>query len=120
MNVKVIGVPVCDNSSIFRERVDEYVKEFNEMEHKTLEIDQYQMWDGYVGEGYSIPYKEQIELMKELAVSEGILLDPVYTGKAFYALVDQIGKHFFPPNSHILFIHTGGIFGLLAQTNNFV
>ncbi|MDZ7271576.1 MAG: D-cysteine desulfhydrase family protein, partial [candidate division KSB1 bacterium] len=48
----------------------------------------------------------------EVARAEGVLLDPVYTGKAMYGLVDQIRQGRFRPGEKVLFIHTGGAFDL--------
>lgn len=67
--------------------------------------------DGYVGEGYAKSRTEEIEFIHELAKLEGVILDPVYTGKAMYGLVEEIKKGTFKEHKNILFIHTGGIFG---------
>ena len=48
------------------------------------------------------------EAVKLLARTEGILLDPVYTGKAMAGLIDLVRKGFFPGDSRVLFVHTGG------------
>ena len=71
-------------------------------------------YDGYLGEGYAImgqPEREAIELM---ARTEGILLDPVYTGRAMAGLIDLIRKGEFGKNETILFWHTGGSAALFA------
>ena len=68
--------------------------------------------DGYVGRGYAKSRPEEIALIKRVAKLEGIILDPVYTGKALFGLADQIKKGKFEKGQKILFIHTGGIFGL--------
>ena len=52
-------------------------------------------------------------------MSEGIILDPVYTGKAFDAMLQEIGKGRFQNMSDIVFLHTGGIFGLFPQRAQF-
>lgn len=66
-------------------------------------------FDDYVGPGYSLPTPAMVETVNLLAKLEGILLDPVYTGKAFAGLIDLIKKGFFKPGENILFVHTGGI-----------
>jgi D-cysteine desulfhydrase len=71
-----------------------------------------QIIDGYVGNGYAKSRPEEIALIKEIAQLEGIILDPVYTGKAMFGLADQIKKGRFKKGQKILFLHTGGIFGL--------
>ena len=58
-------------------------------------------------------------MISELARTEGILLDPVYTGKAFYGLVTELKSGGIKAESDIIFIHTGGIFGLFPHKDNF-
>lgn len=71
-------------------------------------------FDEYVGPGYSLPTPEMIRAVKLLARVEGILLDPVYTGKAMAGLLDLIQKGYFKKDENILFIHTGGSPALYA------
>jgi len=62
----------------------------------------------YVGPGYSLPTPGMAEAVRLLARTEGILLDPVYTGKAMAGLIDLVRKGYFERDSNILFVHTGG------------
>jgi len=62
----------------------------------------------YVGPGYSLPTAAMAEAVRLLARTEGILLDPVYTGKAMAGLIDLVRKDYFNKEEKILFIHTGG------------
>jgi D-cysteine desulfhydrase len=62
----------------------------------------------YVGPGYSLPTPEMAEAVRMLARTEGILLDPVYTGKAMAGLIDLSRKGHFRKDSRVLFVHTGG------------
>jgi D-cysteine desulfhydrase len=62
----------------------------------------------YVGPGYSLPTPGMAEAVRLLAGTEGILLDPVYTGKAMAGLIDLVRKGYFERGSNILFVHTGG------------
>ena len=73
----------------------------------------------YVGEGYGIPTNETIEAIELLAQNEGILLDPVYSGKAMAGLIDLIRKGVFNHNENVLFVHTGGTAGLFGYTSFF-
>lgn len=73
-----------------------------------------QIFDDYVGEGYSIPTEEMAEAVRIFARKEGILLDPVYTGKAAAGLLDLIQKGHFKQGEKVLFLHTGGAPGLYA------
>jgi len=65
--------------------------------------------DDYIGEGYEIPTQEMIDAVKLLARTEGILLDPVYTGKAMAGMIDLIKKGFFSKKDTLVFVHTGGL-----------
>lgn len=73
-----------------------------------------QLWDDYFAPGYSIPNDEATEAINLLARLEGILLDPVYTGKAMAGLIDGISQKRFRDEGPILFIHTGGAPALFA------
>jgi D-cysteine desulfhydrase len=73
----------------------------------------------YVGPGYSLPTPLMVEAVKLLARSEGILLDPVYTGKAMAGLVDLVRKGYFKSDENILFVHTGGSPALYAYLDAF-
>ncbi|NLU46560.1 MAG: D-cysteine desulfhydrase family protein [Syntrophomonadaceae bacterium] len=64
--------------------------------------------EGYVGEGYTRPYPELRETIRLLARTEGILLDPVYTGKAMVGMLDLIRQGRFAREQNIVFWHTGG------------
>jgi len=70
--------------------------------------------DGYVGAGYSVPTDQMVEAVQLLARTEGILLDPVYTGKAMSGLIGLIRKGHFKKDDNVLFIHTGGSPALYA------
>ena len=75
--------------------------------------------DGYVGKGYSLSRQEEIDVIRLVGKLEGILLDPVYTGKVMFGLIDQIRAGKFQKEMNILFIHTGGIFGLFPKKDAF-
>lgn len=62
----------------------------------------------YADPGYAVITDHEQLALKEMAIHEGIILDPVYTGRAFYALLDLLNNDFFPKNSKLLFWHTGG------------
>jgi D-cysteine desulfhydrase len=65
-------------------------------------------FDEYVGPGYSLPTPEMAEAVRMLARLEGVLMDPVYTGKAMAGLIDLVRKGTFNKDENILFVHTGG------------
>ncbi|PAS93279.1 MAG: D-cysteine desulfhydrase [Candidatus Dactylopiibacterium carminicum] len=73
----------------------------------------------YVGPGYGIPTPGMIEAVELLARFEGILLDPVYSGKGFAGLIDLVRKGHYRKGQKLLFVHTGGAAGLFAYRTVF-
>lgn len=71
----------------------------------------------WVGPGYSLPSPEMVEAVRMLAQVEGILLDPVYTGKAMAGLIGLARKGVFKKGQNVLFVHTGGSPALYAYQN---
>ncbi|MEJ2665610.1 MAG: D-cysteine desulfhydrase [Deinococcales bacterium] len=70
--------------------------------------------DDYVGAGYSLPTEAMVEAVRLFASVEGILLDPVYTGKAAAGLIDLVRRGRFRRDENVLFLHTGGSPALYA------
>jgi len=73
--------------------------------------------DGYLGGGYGVVGNLEREAIRTLAHTEGILLDPVYTGRACGGLLDLIRRGGFRPDERVLFWHTGGTAGVFAHGN---
>jgi L-cysteate sulfo-lyase len=73
----------------------------------------------YVGQGYGIPTQGMVDAVRLVAETEGILLDPVYSGKGMAGLVDLVRKGFFPADSNVVFLHTGGQAGLFGYPDAF-
>lgn len=69
----------------------------------------------YVGPGYEKPYREANDDIRYLARTEGIFTDPVYSGKAFHGMMDQIRKGLVPKGSTVVFLHTGGATALFSE-----
>ena len=80
-------------------------------------MDDVVVFDDYIGAGYSLPTPEMVEAVRLVARTEGILLDPVYTGKVMAGTIDQIKKGYFKKGENILFLHTGGAPALFAYTD---
>lgn len=118
---QVIGFNVCDDEAYFVDKISRISKEA--VDRFDLQIDfkreDIKIIDGYVGEGYALNRLEEIDFIKQVALTEGLILDPVYTGKAMFGLKDQIVKGRFQKGDKILFIHTGGLFGLFPKRNLF-
>lgn len=120
-NSTILGINVCDDSEYFKNRIYEILQESMKYIHMDFEIskDEIRIIDGYVGKGYALSREEEINFIKEFAKLEGIILDPVYTGKAMYGLSEEIKNGSFKNNENILFIHTGGAFGIFPQKELF-
>ncbi|GAA0178754.1 pyridoxal-phosphate dependent enzyme [Clostridium sediminicola] len=118
---KIVGINVCDDKEHFTERIKKIWKEsFAFMDKEIPLVDgDINIIDGYVGLGYAKSTQEELKFITEIARLEGVVFDPVYTGKAFLGLVDQIKKGSFKKGEKILFIHTGGIFGIFPKKDMF-
>lgn len=75
--------------------------------------------DGFVGPRYGVPTPAMIEAVELVARTEGILLDPVYTGKAMAGLLSLIRSDAFAQDETLVFLHTGGMPGLFAYEDEF-
>ena len=74
---------------------------------------------GYVGGGYGVPSREGQAAIELLARTEGLMLEPVYTGKAMAGLVDLVRRGRFRREENVVFIHTGGAPALYAYAEQF-
>jgi D-cysteine desulfhydrase family pyridoxal phosphate-dependent enzyme len=73
--------------------------------------------ESYVGPGYGVLTPACLEALRLFAHSEGIFLDPVYTGKAAAGMIDHIRRGVIDPGGTVVFLHTGGTPGLFARAN---
>lgn len=121
-NYNVIGINICDTAEYFKKRALGYIKEsfmyLEETDIKKINLteDDLNIIDGYTGPGYALNEAEDFEFINEFARLEGIFLDPVYTGKTLKGLVSEIKKGHIP-GENILFIHTGGLYGLFPKAH---
>ncbi|OAS87841.1 MULTISPECIES: D-cysteine desulfhydrase [Metabacillus] len=120
-NIPVIGINVSRGKAEQEEKVYQLVKETSAhigISHP-IPREAVTCFDEYVGPGYALPTPEMVEAVQLLAKTEGILLDPVYTGKAAAGLIELISNGYFKRDDHILFIHSGGSPALYANTSLF-
>jgi len=75
--------------------------------------------DGWTGPGYGVPTDAMVDAVRLLARTEGILLDPVYSGKGFAGLLGAIEAGRFGADEHVVFVHTGGSAGLFGYRSTF-
>ena len=111
----VLGISVRQNRERQIDAVWNLVKKTVEkLNNIDIQRDKILVDDHYVGKGYAIPTDGTLEAIDLLAKTEGILLDPVYSGKAMAGLIDMVRKGDFKDNEKILFLHTGGSAALFA------
>ena len=82
-------------------------------------LDSIDLLDDFIGQGYGVMGSAEQEAIRLLAQTEGILLDPVYTGRAMAGLVDLVRTGKLPASANILFWHTGGSPALFAYADKF-
>ena len=73
--------------------------------------------DGYVGAGYGQPTQGTLDAINLIARREGLLFDPVYSGKGLAGMIGLAGQNFFESNKDVIFLHTGGAAALFAYGN---
>jgi D-cysteine desulfhydrase len=112
---KVIGVPVCDDAAYFRPKVHQICEEAQRHGAPPLppEGRHWAMWDGYQGPAYAVATPDIWSTIARVAQLEGLLLDPVYTGKAMHALCTEAAAQRI--RGRWLFWHTGGAFGMFGR-----
>lgn len=116
-STNVYGVNVCyDQQESFR-RVKKTVWDFIQQKKLGLSFmaDDVMILEGYLGAGYGVSSQEDFDTIKLVARKEGIILDPVYTGKAFRGMLTEIEKNRERFGNSVVFIHTGGSFGNFTE-----
>ncbi|MBA3394233.1 MAG: D-cysteine desulfhydrase family protein [Deltaproteobacteria bacterium] len=115
--IRVAGVNVCDDRPYF---VDAIMRICDEAEGRwqlgcNVTADDIDIVDGHVGIGYAKSRPEELATIRDVCRSDGIVLDPVYTGKAFHGVVCELRANPGRFGKTVAFIHTGGMFGLFAD-----
>ena len=114
-DLSVMGVSVRQPRDRQVEAVHTLVKlTLERLEAPTAPVRKVLVDDGYVGDGYGIPAQSTLEAISLTAHCEGILLDPVYSGKGMAGLIGLVRQGFFKPSDNVLFLHTGGSAALFA------
>ncbi len=114
--VPVLGVCVSRSAVEQQQKVLALVRETLELMEVKAELPPHQVHANgdYVGEGYGVPTDAMTDAVTLTAGQEGILLDPVYTGKAMAGLIDLVKKGRLEDRRNVVFLHTGGSPGLFA------
>ncbi|MFQ5653404.1 MAG: 1-aminocyclopropane-1-carboxylate deaminase/D-cysteine desulfhydrase [Planctomycetota bacterium] len=112
---RLLTYTVCDDESYFREKIGGIRADLEAYGLPRLSAEEgIEIVDRYKGRGYGLTTPAELRWIRDFCREEGILLDPCYTGKAFYGLHQEILAGRFAPGSRILFLHTGGGFGNFA------
>ncbi|SCZ08260.1 D-cysteine desulfhydrase family protein [Alkaliphilus peptidifermentans] len=118
---RIIGINVCDNAEYFKNKVISILEESGLYLNEPFlyQKNDIEIIDGYVGRGYALSDKKELDFIYNFSAMEGIILDPVYTGKAMYGLSQEIKKGSLIGLKNLLFIHSGGVFGLFPKRDMF-
>ncbi|HSC83570.1 MAG TPA: D-cysteine desulfhydrase [Pseudomonas sp.] len=112
---RVVGVTVSRPDATQRPKVEGLLQRTAELLGVPVPDGlQIELWDQYFAPRYGEPNAGTLAAIRLLASQEGLLLDPVYTGKAFAGLLDGLASAAFPGNGPLLFLHTGGAPALFA------
>jgi D-cysteine desulfhydrase family pyridoxal phosphate-dependent enzyme len=114
---QVLGISIDEAEHDLKETVAFLASQAAERIGHTLRIrpDEVRVNADYLGGGYGVMGDLEKEAIRLFARHEGLLLDPVYTGRAAGAMIDLIRQKFFAPSETVLFWHTGGTPALFAS-----
>ncbi|NNE98320.1 MAG: D-cysteine desulfhydrase family protein [Pyrinomonadaceae bacterium] len=120
---KVVGFSVASSSESVKRRVRRVIDQICEVidvDKGFIKDEEIIVNDEYIGEAYAYPSEEGIAAIKGVGRLEGILLDPVYTGKAMAGLIDLVRNKKLKKPKDLVFLHTGGAPALHAYASNFL
>jgi D-cysteine desulfhydrase len=114
---KILGISIDEKAEVLKPRVADLATQTADLLRfpASFTPEDILVNEDYLGDGYGIMSSVEVEAIKLFATHEGILLDPVYTGRSAGGLLDMIRKNAFPTGSHVLFWHTGGSPALFAE-----
>jgi len=114
--LRLLGVPVSEDVPHHLRWITELCQQTIARFDLAISVtpDDLHFLDGYVGEGYAIPYDAEIAALRYLARLEGHVLDPVYTAKAFCGLLAEVRAGRLGRERPVIFVHTGGVFSDFA------
>jgi D-cysteine desulfhydrase len=123
LSARVVTFNVCEDESYFIRVIGDICEQLIASYRLTIDLDRQRdisIIDGYVGRGYAVSRPEELALLCDVARTEGIFLDPVYTGKAFYGMVQELKRDPGCFGERVVFVHTGGIFSLFSMAGDIV
>lgn len=122
LGTPIWGINVADdNAQYFSSKIRADLRHWKKRYRQDLDVETLtiNVIEEYVGPGYGKAEAPVFETIRRVARTEGIILDPIYTGKAFHGMLTEIEQGPLKRAKNIVFIHTGGIFGLFAQRGEF-
>lgn len=114
-DVKILGFAVSRDAGYFQRRIFDICIGLQSQTQMDLGLnpEEIEIDDRFIGPGYAKIGPVEIEFIKKIAANSGIVLDPAYTSKALLGLFTTIEEGKFKAGSNIIFVHTGGSWGLL-------
>ena len=109
LNTQLHVIPVLKGGDFIKEEIAFYEKDLSKLHLHTA----------YHFGGYAKTTQTLISFIKDFSAKTGMLIDPIYTGKMFYAINNLIEEKQLPKDAKILAIHTGGLFGILGKIDEF-
>ena len=127
LSAEIRAFNVCDDAAYFESKIRSDLNLWKQRYSMDINIADLVIntVEGYVGPGYAKADASVFATIKQLARTEALFLDPVYTAKAFHGMVNElrlaeVGKSSAMPNAReVVFIHTGGLFGIFPQKDGF-
>lgn len=112
---KIVGVNVCYDEKKSYQLVKDVLWSAIQSYQLPLSFmaEDIEILNGFIGRGYALSAKEELDFLVKIARMEGLLLDPVYTGKAFYGMYQTLKRSPTAYGKRVLFLHSGGGFGTL-------
>jgi D-cysteine desulfhydrase len=116
-DVNILGFAVCRNTLYFQKKIFDICLTVENELSSDLHLDpaEINIDDGFIGPGYARVGPTEIKFIRDIAGNSGIVLDPAYTSKALLGLFTRVSESRFVRGSNVLFIHTGGQWGLLPM-----
>jgi L-cysteate sulfo-lyase len=121
-DIRVVGIAVSESSAAKRKKVRTVIDELTAhlgVDKEVVADRAIEVLDDYVGAGYAMPSAGTIAAVRLAAAQEGLILDPVYTGKAMAGLIDLVGSKKLAGARDVVFLHTGGSPALFAYAEEF-
>ena len=110
-DIDVMGIAISERSEGWEQKLADLIN--GTADHLGLDVefglDDINVKTDYFGGGYAVPTEGMVEAIKLVARTEGVLLDPIYTGKGMAGLIDLIRKGVFTEDDKVVFWHTGGV-----------